>query len=54
MYNVCMIAILVLSSLSLFLLDDDTFASHISKPILTMDKQTLDVNENITVKGCVE
>ena len=54
MYNVCMIAILVLSSLSLFLLDDDTFASHISKPILTMDKQTFDVNENITVKGWVE
>lgn len=54
MYNVCMIAILVLSSLSLFLFDDDTFATHISKPILTMDKQTFDVNENITVKGWVE
>jgi hypothetical protein len=54
MHNVCMIAILVLSSLSLFLFDDDTFATHISKPILTMDKQTFDVNENITVKGWVE
>jgi hypothetical protein len=54
MHNVCMIAILVLSSLSLFLFDDDTFATHISKPILTMDKQTFNVNENITVKGWVE
>ena len=54
MYNICMITILFLSSLSLFLFDDDTFATHISKPILTMDKQTFDVNENITVKGWVE
>jgi hypothetical protein len=54
MYNICMIAILVLSSLSLFVFNDDGFATHISKPILTMDKQTFDVNENITVKGWVE
>jgi hypothetical protein len=54
MYNICLIAILVLSSLSLFVFDDDTFATHISKPILTMDKQTFEINENITVKGWVE
>jgi hypothetical protein len=54
MYNICMIAILFLSSLSLFVFDHDTFATHVSKPILTMDKQTFDVNENITVKGWVE
>jgi hypothetical protein len=54
MYNICMIAILFLSSLSLFGFDDDIFATHISKPILTMDKQTFDVNENITVKGWVD
>jgi hypothetical protein len=54
MYNICMIAILFLSSLSLFVFDDDIFATHISKPILSMDKQTFDVNENITVKGWVE
>jgi hypothetical protein len=54
MYNICLIAILVLSSLSLFVFNDDTFATHISKPILTMDKQTFEINENITVKGWVE
>jgi hypothetical protein len=53
MYNICLIAILVLSSLSLFVFDD-TFATHISKPILTMDKRTFEINENITVKGWVE
>jgi hypothetical protein len=54
MYNICLIAILVLSSLSLFVFNDNTFATHISKPILTMDKQTFEINENITVKGWVE
>jgi hypothetical protein len=54
MYNICTRAILFLSSLSLFVFDDDIFATHISKPILSMDKQTFDVNENITVKGWVE
>jgi DNA/RNA endonuclease YhcR with UshA esterase domain len=53
MYNICLITILVLSSLSLFVFDN-TFATHISKPILTMDKQTFEINENITVKGWVE
>jgi hypothetical protein len=54
MYNICMMAILVLSSLSLFVFHDDTFATHISKPILTMDKQNFEINETITVKGWVE